>query len=441
MGRSVAIRRIFLGLLFALSAAYFAPHATAQDCSQAPAPRLLIGEQGRVTPGPPNILRARPGTSGTYITDVPGEAFFTVLEGPICSSGYYWWRIRYAEFEGWTVEGDDGIYWIEPTRLIPTATPLPTSTPTFTPTFTETPTVTPTPTTTLTPSITPTPSVTPTLRPWDATAQAMGFNLNATSNRSWHNPIVRMFEGVEMVLAPAGCYNTDLTDTQVNEVMRVCQTVDFADGQMSCQRDWFTTETSSRICFNTPFWIDRYEVTHLEYSTRRGELTESRPFDFVRWGDDYPRGWVDPENAADHCAARGARLPTEVEWEYAARGPSNYLYPWGDQFDPTALHLGTVEYYYNTDGSRIAKPAEVDRVSSDVSWVGAAYMGSNLGELVQIRFPLDERTHSWRGGDAVSYAMDMRLNRDPDHWNGTQNSTFIGFRCARNFSTSDLATD
>lgn len=440
MGGFKAISRGLLTLLALSVAAFLVPPSTAQDCSKAPPPRLLIGEQGRVTPGPPNILRAVPGTSGTYITDVPGEAFFTVLEGPICSSGYYWWRIRYAEFEGWTVEGDAGVYWIEPTRLIPTATPLPTATPTHTPTYTPNPTFTPTPTTTLTPSITPTPSVTPTLRPWDATAQAMGFNLNATSNGRWGS-IIRVFDGVEMVLVPAGCYNTGLTDFQVDEVLRVCQTVDFADDSSSCQREWFVTETRSRICFNTPFWIDRYEVTHLEYSTLRGELTENRPFNFVRWGDDYPRGWVDPENATDHCAARGARLPTEVEWEYAARGPNSHLYPWGDQFDPTALHLGTVEYFYNTDGSRIAKPVEVDEPSSDESWVGAAYMGSNLGELVRVSFPVDERTHSWRGGDAISYAMDMRLNRDPDYWDGTQNSTFIGFRCARDFSVTDLETE
>ena len=43
--------------------------------------------------------------------------------------------------------------------------------------------------------------------------------------------------------------------------------------------------------------------------------------------------------AAAHCESRGARLPTEAEWGYAARGPDSLIFPWGNEFDATALNF------------------------------------------------------------------------------------------------------
>ncbi len=80
-------------------------------------PRLQVGNTGRVSPGPlPNALRSAPGTGGDSVVlgNLPGGTTFTVLQGPICASGYYWWRVDAGGFVGWTAEGRDGVYWLDP---------------------------------------------------------------------------------------------------------------------------------------------------------------------------------------------------------------------------------------------------------------------------------------------------------------------------------------
>jgi hypothetical protein len=77
--------------------------------------RLVIGEQGRVTPGDPNNVREFPSASGTLVGQIPGEGVFDVLEGPECDpAGRAWWKVNYEGIEGWTVEGQGDQYYVEP---------------------------------------------------------------------------------------------------------------------------------------------------------------------------------------------------------------------------------------------------------------------------------------------------------------------------------------
>ncbi|MDX2162233.1 MAG: hypothetical protein SF162_12980 [bacterium] len=86
----------------------------AQGACDNPPPRLVVGERGRVLPGDPNNVRDQPSASGVRVGQIPGGGHFTVLEGPVCAEGYNWWRIQTADVSGWTVEGADGDYWVEP---------------------------------------------------------------------------------------------------------------------------------------------------------------------------------------------------------------------------------------------------------------------------------------------------------------------------------------
>jgi len=97
----------------------------AENCPDAPTPRLIIGAMGRITPGDANKVRDIPTRTGTLVGSIPAGDAFTVLEGAVCADGYYWWRVDYDGLIGWTVEGASGEYWSEPYTPAPVATPLP----------------------------------------------------------------------------------------------------------------------------------------------------------------------------------------------------------------------------------------------------------------------------------------------------------------------------
>jgi len=92
--------------------------------------------------------------------------------------------------------------------------------------------------------------------------------------------------------------------------------------------------------FVQTFFMDRTEVTNAAYEACIEEGRCERPMRFRRFmGPRQPVVAVSWQDAVAHCGLRGARLPTEAEWERAASGPNHTRYPWGDTIpgDPCAL--------------------------------------------------------------------------------------------------------
>ena len=95
------------------------------------------------------------------------------------------------------------------------------------------------------------------------------------------------------------------------------------------------------------FWIDRYEVSNDQYR----QCVEASACDAptsCTWGEptygdtgkaDHPVVCVSWHDAEAYCQWAGARLPTEAEWEKAARGTDALKYPWGNTFDGSRLNF------------------------------------------------------------------------------------------------------
>jgi len=110
--------------------------APVEPCGTAPAPRLTVGENARVTFTTGSDLNIRTAADGDYIMQIAEGTVVSVVNGPVCANNYRWWHVQFenlgATVGGWAAEGDSNDYFLEPfetvlgdpLQFVPTATPL-----------------------------------------------------------------------------------------------------------------------------------------------------------------------------------------------------------------------------------------------------------------------------------------------------------------------------
>jgi formylglycine-generating enzyme required for sulfatase activity len=205
------------------------------------------------------------------------------------------------------------------------------------------------------------------------------------------------------------------------------------------------------------YWIDKYEVTTGQYALCVDAGVCQPPFNPVSetspkyWGNpdfsNYPVIWVNWYMARAYCEWTGRRLPTEAEWEKAARGTDGRTYPWGN--DPLTGERAnfcdincprTIANGLFNDG--YAGTAPVGSYPAGASPYGALDMSGNVWEwtgTLVMPYPYDANDgredleakgeRVWRGGPYSNgiwwMRSSVRYRSVPGYW-----WMNLGFRCA-----------
>ncbi len=261
------------------------------------------------------------------------------------------------------------------------------------------------------------------------------------------------------------------TEEEISLMLDVCVQSGF-----TCPRRGMADEGPLSEHSILPFWIDRTQVTRAMYQNcvdsgacERTPVSDFSPdcingrgcdetlaSDFSE-DDSLPINRVTWFQAQAYCEWRGGRLPTEAEWEYAARGPDDVLFPWGNEIDGSkgnhcdgncgqqdwADGWGLVNEQYDDGYGNIAP---VGSYPEGVSWVGALDMSGNVGDWVSSLYQTypydaedgresiedDHQDRVRRGGSFTDTFIGLHAaNRHSSDPNSQDNGT--GFRCALSF--------
>jgi sulfatase modifying factor 1 len=254
------------------------------------------------------------------------------------------------------------------------------------------------------------------------------------------------------VLIPGGTFTMGSTALDIKRAGLACQQEPLG---VRCDdiKIVFLSEGQAHEVTLSPYAIDRTEVTVLAYGqceaagacAARAHGERDPRFD----RPELPVTYVDWDAAATFCKWAGGRLPTEAEWEFAARGPSGRPYPWGnvyngflcnhgsfapDPFDASDGFLGLAPVGSFPDGATLS--GVLDLAGNVAEWVADFYgadpntLGYSGKSQVNPRGPAGV-LHVVRGGSYEDGAVWMRgTSRMPSSGPKPGPSATVGFRCA-----------
>lgn len=261
-------------------------------------------------------------------------------------------------------------------------------------------------------------------------------------------------DAAEMILIPGGSFLMGSTMEDVDK--------QFLDTGLP--EDWktYTQDEQPRHLKTLPaYYIYKYEVTNQQYKAFIAASGHRPP---PHWkGMDYPDGKakhpvveVNWDDAMAYCAWAGTRLPSEAEWEYAARGAapangtSSRAFPWGNTWDRTlsnnaSLHAGKEiqnaedwkEWYEGDQKARFPLTSRVGSFCKSASPFGVHDMAGNAWEWCagfQVSYSKqgdqENKLRARRGGSWANVALHIR---SADRQGAPQEdlNLYTGFRCVK----------
>ena len=190
--------------------------------------------------------------------------------------------------------------------------------------------------------------------------------------------------GIAQVWAPAGTFTMG-TDAKAIAALEAQSPPDWVASEFPSE------QPAHEVTLTKGYWIDKNEVTNAAFAAfvDAGGYDNQELWSADGWawlngvgaerlplhcqGDvaEHPRMCLTWFEAEAYAAWRGGRLPSEAEWEYAARGPESTVYPWGDTFDREKANV-----------LNSVAPKPVGSYPTGASWVGANDMAGNAMEWV-----------------------------------------------------------
>ncbi len=267
------------------------------------------------------------------------------------------------------------------------------------------------------------------------------------------NPV----DGAAMVYVPAGDFLMGTSDEELDWILE-------QSWCSNCERDWFEDEQPQHTVDLDAYWIYQYEVTNEQFAVFVAETgyettaeeggsswvyqegtgwdevdgaywaAPEGPGSSVNGKDDYPVIHVSWDDAVAYCEWAGGGLPTEAEWEKAARGTDGRRYPWGDG-EPTCSFT-----QYRACGGQTVSVGSFPAVTSPY---GALDMAGNVWEWVADWYDADYYSQSpddnplgpgsgtyrvLRGGSWGNYERYLRVSYR-DGLNPVNAYDDHGFRC------------
>ncbi|MCB8980257.1 MAG: SUMF1/EgtB/PvdO family nonheme iron enzyme [Ardenticatenaceae bacterium] len=220
--------------------------------------------------------------------------------------------------------------------------------------------------------------------------------------------MTRQADGMIMVLVQGGTFIMGSTPTEIEQGAQLCD-----ESQYNTCLTAFQNESRQEVTLSS-FWMDKTEVTNAQYlkclSCAQPAFIETPEFS----GPDQPVVGITWDEANTYCLWADSNLPTEAQWEYAARGVDGRIFPWGNEVPtPTngfaAFHLSAIP--------------NVGSFPKGDSWSGLSDLAGSVSEWV-------DRT-ILRGGHWNTNAANLRSARRIEVSPTADPLNFAGFRCSR----------